>query len=89
MTLRIQRSEEDRFVVFTLSGRIQLEHLPELHNLFELVAVDYSIVLDLAEVKLVDRETVGFLTQCEADGVKLDHCPAFIREWIEKERNSA
>jgi hypothetical protein len=86
MTLKIQRSEEDRFVVFTLSGRIQLEHLPELHNLFQLEA-DHNIVLDLGEVRLVDRETVKFLTQCEADGVKLDHCPAYIREWMEKERN--
>jgi hypothetical protein len=87
MTLKIQRSEEDRYVVFTLSGRIQLEHLPELQNLFELEAVDHSIVLDMGEIRLVDRETVKFLTQCEADGVKLDHCPAYIREWMEKERS--
>jgi hypothetical protein len=87
MTLRIQRSEEDRYVVFTLSGRIQLEHLPELHNLFQLEAADRSIVLDLGEVLLVDRETVKFLTQCEANGVRLDHCPGYIREWMEKERN--
>jgi len=30
---------------------------------------------------------VRFLAHCEADGVKLDNCPAYIREWIEKERN--
>jgi len=88
MTLKIQRSEEDRLVVFILSGRIQLEHLPELNHLFEFEAADQSIVLDLAEVRLVDRETVRFLTTCEADGVMLHRCPAYIREWIEKERKN-
>jgi len=87
MTLKIQRSEVDRLVVFALSGRIQLEHLRELRNLFQFEAADHSIVLDLEEVRLVDREAVKFLTQCEADGVRLDQCPAYIREWIEKERN--
>ena len=74
-------------MVFTLSGRIQLEHLPELHNLLEFEAADRSIVVDLGEVRLVDRDTVKFLARCEADGVMLDNCPAYIREWMEKERN--
>jgi anti-anti-sigma regulatory factor len=87
MTLKIQRSEADQLVVFALSGRIQLEHLPELRNLIQFEAADHSIVLDLEEVRLVDRETVTFLKQCEADGAKLENCPAYIREWMEKERN--
>ena len=74
-------------VVFALSGRIQPEHLPELRTLFQFEAADHIIVLDLEEVLLVDREAVKFLTQCEADGVRLHQCPAYIREWIEKERN--
>ena len=74
-------------VVLTLSGRIQLEHLAELQTLLEFEAPDHSIVLDLSEVRLVGRDAVRFLTHCEADGVKLDNCPAYIREWIEKERN--
>jgi hypothetical protein len=41
----------------------------------------------LDQVRLVDRETVKFLKQCEADGAKLENCPAYIREWMEKERN--
>jgi anti-anti-sigma regulatory factor len=87
MTLKIQRSAADGLVVFTLSGRIRLEHLAELQTLLEFEAPVHGIVLDLSEVRLVDRDAVRFLTHCEADGVKLDNCPAYIREWIEKERN--
>jgi len=45
-----------------------------------------SLVLDLHEIELVDREVVRFLAQCEAEGTTLVHCPAYIREWIERER---
>ena len=45
-----------------------------------------SIVLDVNEVRLVDREAVQFLARREAEGVELDNCPPYIREWIEKER---
>ena len=87
MTLKIARSADDGFVLFTLSGRIQVEHLAELQQLFEFETADHSIVLDLKEVRLVDRDAVRFLTRCEADGTKLDNCPAYIREWIANERN--
>jgi anti-anti-sigma regulatory factor len=86
MTLKIQRRAADRFVVFTLSGRIELEHVGELQNLVDFAAAKNSVVLDLKEVRLVHREAVRFLKRCEAEGVELDNCPAYIREWIEKER---
>jgi anti-anti-sigma regulatory factor len=86
MTLKIQRRTADRFVVFTLSGRIEPEHVGELQNLVDFAAAKNSVVLDLKEVRLVHREAVRFLKRCEAEGVELDNCPAYIREWIEKER---
>ena len=73
-------------MVFTLSGRIELEHVGELQNLVDFAAAKNSVVLDLKEVRLVHREAVRFLKRCEAEGVELDNCPAYIREWIEKER---
>jgi anti-anti-sigma regulatory factor len=88
MTLKIQRSAEDGLVVFTLTGRIQVEHLPELQKLLAIEATDQCVVLDLDQVRLVDRETVKFLKQCEAYGAKLENCPAYIREWMDKELNS-
>jgi len=82
---RIHRSANGKLVVFALSGRIKATRLAELEKLLECEACDHNLVLDLNEVKLVDREVVRFLAGCEAKGVKLANCPAYIREWIEKE----
>jgi anti-anti-sigma regulatory factor len=82
---RIQRSTDGKFVVFTLSGQFKAAGLAELQKLLECEAGDHNLVLDLNEVKLVDRDVVSFLVRCEATGVKLANCPAYIREWIEKE----
>jgi hypothetical protein len=85
--LRIQRAVEGECVLFTLSGRIQGADVAEVQRLFALEATEQRITLDLHEVKLVDREAVRFLAQCEAEGITLVHCPAYIREWIERERD--
>ena len=82
---RIQRSIKGNSVVFALSGRIEAEGLAELQRLLETEADDHTMALDLKEVKLVDRDAVSFLGNCEAKGIKLANCPAYIREWIEKE----
>jgi predicted metal-binding protein len=79
MTLRIERSTGQRFAVFTLSGRMEAEEVAELKALFD---ADYrTIVLDLRDVRLADRDAVKFLRDCEADGMKLENCPAHVREW--------
>ena len=82
---KIQRSANGKFVVFALSGRIKAARLAELQKLLESEADDHSLVLDLNEVKLVDRDVVSFLASCEAKGVNIANCPAYIREWIERE----
>ena len=82
--LRIQRSANDK-VMFTLSGRIEAEHLEELQRVCSLETVDRLLVLDLKDVTLVDRDAVKYLARCEANGVRLENCPAYVREWIERE----
>ena len=84
--LKIQRTTDGQRVVFALSGRIEAEHVAELQRLFTLEADGVSLVLDLDEIELVDRESVQFLLRCEAEGLTLEHCPAYIREWIEREK---
>jgi len=85
--LKIQKSQRDySAVVFTLSGRIETMHVAELERLVDLE--DSDVVLDLHDVELVDRTAVAFLERWEANGVKLEGCPAYLREWIEKERTS-
>jgi anti-anti-sigma regulatory factor len=81
---KIERSDGES-VVLSVSGRIQAADLAELQKLLESEAGHHSLVLDLREVKLVDRDVVRFLLSCEAKGVKLTNCPAYIREWIERE----
>ncbi|MGA7578260.1 MAG: STAS domain-containing protein [Desulfobaccales bacterium] len=87
MTLKIQISTKGEAVVFTLIGRINAEEVAELQRLFKAEGQnDHHIVLDLKDVKLVDLDAVRFLTRCEGNGARLENCPAYIREWIEKER---
>jgi hypothetical protein len=83
--LRIQRSANGK-VIFTLSGRIEAEHVKELQRLLSLETVDRHLVLDLKDVTLVDRNAVKYLARCEANRIELKNCPAYIREWIERER---
>jgi hypothetical protein len=85
MTLRIERSARQRFTVFTLSGRMEAEHVGELKKLFD---SDYrNIFLDLRELRLADREAVKFLRSCERHGMKLENCPTYVREWMDRERD--
>jgi hypothetical protein len=87
MVLKIQRFTNGEVVVFTLSGRIGAEQLVELQRLFQSEADDHDLVIDLREVKLVAREAVVCLEGWEAGGMRLENCPAYIREWITAERN--
>ena len=81
--LKIQRSANGR-IVFTLSGRIEAEDVKELRQLLALETSGQHLVLNLRDVTLVNQGAVDFLAGCEADSVKLENCPAYIREWIER-----
>jgi hypothetical protein len=78
--LKIVRSANADFVLFTLSGYIDTEHFAELQAAFD--GETLPIVLDLLEVKRVDREVVADLARWNADGIKFENCPAYLREWI-------
>jgi hypothetical protein len=85
MTLRIERSVRQGTMVFTLSGHMKAQEVAELKALFD--ADCRTIVLDLRDVRLADRDAVKFLRDCEADGMKLENCPAYVREWIDREKD--
>ena len=86
MTFRIETAVRGKFTVFVLSGRIEKQAIAELRRLFELQPNSRNIVLDLKDVSVVDRDTLRFLADCEADGAKLENCAAYIREWMEREK---
>jgi hypothetical protein len=73
-------------VVFKLSGRMDAENIEALETLFSAETSGRSIVLDLKDLMLVDRDTVSFLRRCELDSITLRNCPAYIREWILREQ---
>ena len=83
MTCRIDRLSIEQGVALRISGRIAVEDLEVLRTALEEVRV---IAIDLAEVELVARDAVEFLALAEANGVALRNCPAYIREWITRER---
>jgi hypothetical protein len=85
MTFRIETAARGRFTVFILSGRLETQVIAELSRLFEL-QTERDFVLDLKDVGVIDREIMLFFLRCEADGVKLENCPSYIREWMEREK---
>ena len=83
--LRIQRASNGK-IVFTLSGRIDQDDIDELRRLFGLESPLVHVVLNLKELVLVDGEAVEFLAGCEAAGMTLKDCPAYVRTWIDRGR---
>ena len=82
--LRIVRSIDAGTTILTVSGRIGSEQLPELRRSVE-EERSRAIVLDLVEVGLVNVEAVRFL-RCETQGVRIARCPAYVREWMAREK---
>jgi hypothetical protein len=85
MACRIDRLlTEKNVVILRISGRITGDDMDVLRG-----AIDQErgvVVIDLDEVGLVDRATVNLLVLCEGKGIELRNCPAYIREWIDRER---
>jgi hypothetical protein len=86
VTLKIEKLAGEHGTTLKLIGRIRAEHLAELRGQ---IAASAPSVLELREVTLVDAEVVRFLSACESEGIHLQHCSAYIREWIVRERESA
>ena len=74
------------FEVFILSGRIEKPAIAELRRLFELQTDCRNIVLDLKDVGMIDRDVMRFFVRCEADGVKVENCAPYIREWMREKK---
>ena len=83
MTCRIDRLSIEQGVVLRISGRITGEDLDVLRTALEEGGV---VALDLTDVELADREAVTLLARTEGAGIELRQCPAYIREWVTRER---
>ena len=82
--LKIQRATDGTITVLTVSGRLDAENINELRQSLDILPEGNTVVLDLADLLLADREAVRFLGDREASGrIVLRHCPAYIRGWLE------
>jgi hypothetical protein len=83
--LRIDKRSAGQATILRLSGRIESERISELQVQIENCAE--NTIIDLEEVKLVDRVSVRFLGLCESNGIELLNCAPYIREWIFRENS--
>jgi anti-anti-sigma regulatory factor len=85
---RIHRSENGE-VVFTISGRLDAEHIHELETLIAAETKGRRIFLDLKDLTLTGQDGIDFLTRCEAAGITLVNCDPYVREWITGEGSAS
>ena len=83
--MKIERASQRGWTTVRLSGHFQAEHVAELKK--QLQDNGPRFVLDLTEVTVVDVEVVRFFGACEANGIEIVHCPRYLREWMNRERN--
>src|SRR5258708_36409210 len=65
---KICRSSSGRWVLFSVSGRIDGEAVSELKSLLGRESAGSKLLLDLEEVRIVDAEAVEFFARCEDAG---------------------
>jgi len=86
MTFKIERSVQRGFTIFVLSGRSAEEEMAELERVFGPRTYYSKIIVDLKDLRLANRAVVKFLARCETDGLRIENCPGYIREWMRTER---
>ena len=85
MICRIDRVVgEDNLIVLCISGKLTGEHVATLRGVLRAEAS--PVAIDLKDVSLVDREAVQLLALSEYNRTELRNCPAYIREWVTREK---
>jgi hypothetical protein len=84
MTCRIDRVViGPGLLLFHISGQITGKDVDLLRSLLQQGS---AAAIDLKDVLLVDRGAVRLLALSELNGAELRNCPAYIREWVTRER---
>jgi anti-anti-sigma regulatory factor len=71
-------------MILRLIGRVRSDRVEELRKRVQNQTA--PIVLDLAQVVLVDLAAVHFLRDCQDQNIELRNCAPYILEWIRRER---
>ena len=83
MTFKIEGTQSREVITLRLIGGLNSECLGELKQQIEHAGL--QVVLDLAEVELVDVEVVRFLNACQNEGTVITNRSPYIREWMLRE----
>jgi hypothetical protein len=87
VTCKIHRQAiAEGVVVLRVSGRLAGKNVDMLRTLLE--QENNVLALDLKDLRLVDGDAVRLLAIHESNGVRIDNCPLYIREWIRREREA-
>jgi hypothetical protein len=82
--LRIERSQNGA-TLLKVSGQIGVNDLTQLQEIISREP-EHALVLDLRDLKLIDADGVQFLIRCEARGIGVANCAAYIREWMSRQK---
>jgi anti-anti-sigma regulatory factor len=83
---RIHRSQNGE-VVFSISGRLDAEHIAELETVIAAEAKGRRIILDLKDMTLTGQEGIDFLARCESAEIALVNCDPYVREWMTRQKS--
>jgi len=88
MTCKFERVvTADGFVVLHISGRIDSADVEILRELIENdERVKSILAIDLTEVTLISRDAIRLLSTVETKGTELRNCPAYIRNWVSRDK---
>lgn len=81
--LKIERILESGRTRLHLSGELRSSDIKEVRAEIDKIAP--RVVLDLAEIGIVDLDGVRWLTACQTAGITLENCAPYIREWMRQE----
>jgi anti-anti-sigma regulatory factor len=84
MTFKIEGTQSGEVITLRLIGGLNSECVGELKQQIEHAGP--RVVLDLAEVELVDVVIVRFLNACQNEGAEIANGSPYIREWMLRER---
>ena len=82
--LKIERVLESGKIRLHLSGELRSADIEVVR--MEIEKILPRVVLDLAEIGVVDIEGARWLTACQALGIGVENCAPYIREWMLQEK---
>jgi hypothetical protein len=82
--LRIETDTDGRRTILRLIGRLRSDCIEDIRQRVQNQAS--PTVLDLAQLDLIDLQSVRFLRDCQDKKIELRNCAPYILEWIRRER---